>query len=92
MKKYQVELNINAIVHGYPVRHKASYTIEADIRQGWEDCAAPMALIENWQDIVGQFDFIDLASHESSRKAIVEDYAARVCFAEASKIKVTEIN
>ena len=91
MKKYQVELNINAVVYGNAIRHKATYVIEADIREGWEHCAAPIALIENWEDIIGQFDFIGLALHETSRKSIVENHAANVCFAESSKTKVTVI-
>ncbi|MFP6840626.1 MAG: hypothetical protein VB979_00025 [Acinetobacter sp.] len=90
MKKYQVELNINAVVYGNAIRHKATYVIEADIREGWEDCAAPMALIENWEDIIEQFHFISPAIGEG-QKSIVENHAANVCFAESSKTKVTEI-
>lgn len=90
MKKYQVELNINAVVYGNAIRHKATYVIEADIREGWEDCAAPMALIENWEDIIEQFHFISPAIGEG-QKSIVENHAADVCFAESSKTKVTII-
>lgn len=90
MKKYQVELNINAVVYGNAIRHKATYVIEADIREGWEDCAAPMALIENWEDIIEQFHFISPAIGEG-QKSIVENQAVDVCFAESSKTKVTEI-
>lgn len=90
MKKYQVELNINAVVYGHAIRHKATYVIEADIREGWEDCAAPIALIENWKDIIEQFHFISPAIGED-KKSIVENHAADVCFAESSKTKVTVI-
>lgn len=90
MKKYQVELNINAVVYGNAIRHKATYEISADIREGWEDCAAPMALIENWEDIIEQFHFISPAIGEG-QKSIVENHAADVCFADTSKIKITEI-
>ena len=90
MKKYQVELNINAVVYGNAIRHKATYVIEADIREGWEDCAAPIALIENWKDIIEQFHFISPAIWED-KKSIVENHAADVCFAESSKTKVTVI-
>lgn len=90
MKKYQVELNINAVVKGRAIRHKATYEISADIRKGWEDCAAPIALIENWEDIIEQFDFI-LPAIGEGKKSIVEHYATDVCFADTSKIKITEI-
>lgn len=91
MKKYQVELNINAVVYGNRIRHKATYVVEADIRDGWEDCAATIALIENWEDIIEQFDFVSIALDQTSRKSIIEAYASKVCFADASKVKVTII-
>lgn len=90
MRKFQVELNINAVVHGRAIRHKACYVCEADIREGWEYCAAPIALIEHWEDIVDQFDFI-LPAIDGTRKSVVENHAANICFAETSKIKVTII-
>lgn len=98
MKKYQVEIKINAVIYGNAIRHTAVYVTEFEIDQrfagipsfeeGFKNCAAIQALVENYADVADQFDFV----LDSNKKSVVEDYASKILFAESSKVKITEIN
>lgn len=96
-KQYKVEMNINAVVYGNAIKHKAVYTTEFELDQRFvgipsfeecfKNCAAIQALVENYTDIADQFDFV----LDNNKKTVVESYASKILFAESSKLKITEI-
>ncbi len=80
-KQYQIEMNINAVVYGNAIKHKATYVTEFEIdprfigNQAFEthnqQCAAIQSLVENYSDIADQFGFV----LDNDKKSVVECYA-----------------
>jgi len=101
MKKlFKIEMNINAVVYGNAIKHKAIYTTEFEIdsrfenmigdqmwENNWKECAAIQAIVENHTDIEDQFSFVI----GNDRKSVVESYASKILFAETSSLLITEI-
>lgn len=96
-KQYKIEMNINAVVYGNAIRHKATYITELELDSRFENaswfeesnkkCAAIQALTENYLDVADQFEFV----LDGDKKAVVQSYATKILFAEASKVQVTAI-
>lgn len=102
-KTYEIEMNINAVLFGHSVRHKATYITEftfdprfendAKYEEDWaKPCAAIQALNENWTDIIDQLTpFISRSLDSNSDKSIVESYNRRLLSDDGSSFTVTEV-